>query len=546
MATGLAPEAGQSLAEVDMTDPAARESEERDERDVSAVPLTIGVPRESLVGENRVSATPNTVAQLMKLGYSVEVQAGAGDAASFTDTQYEEAGARIVENAWSADLVLSVNPPTDEEIEALRPGATLITFLYPRQSPELVEKLTKRGVNALSMDMVPRISRAQSLDALSSMANISGYRAIVEASYSFGRFFTGQVTAAGKVPPAKVLVIGTGVAGLAAIGAANNMGAIVRATDVRPETAEQVVSMGAEFLHVKGVEQQVSSDGYAKEAGEDYQRRAAELYAEQAKDVDIIVTTAAIPGRPSPRLITADMVATMKPGSVIVDLAAAGGGNCEITRPGEKYTTVNGVTIIGYTDFPSRLPGQSSQLYGTNLVNALKLMTPEKDGHLILDFEDEVVRSMTVCRDGQTTFPPPPIEVSVAPAAVAAAPVAVAQPKEPRPWWHSFLWVALGSLALIGLLTMAPAAFLELAGVFVVAIVVGYYVVWNVTSALHTPLMSVTNAISGIIVVGGITQLTSDNMTVKIIATIAVLIASINVFGGFVVTQRMLKMFRKA
>ncbi|MDX5317761.1 MAG: Re/Si-specific NAD(P)(+) transhydrogenase subunit alpha, partial [Actinomycetes bacterium] len=382
------------------------------------------------------------------------------------------------------------------------------------------------------------------------MANISGYRAVVEASYAFGRFFTGQVTAAGKVPPAKVFVAGTGVAGLAAIGAANNMGAIVRATDVRPETAEQVESMGAEFLHVKGAEHEVSTDGYAKEVGEDYQRRAAELYAEQAEDCDIIITTAAIPGRPSPRLITAEMVATMRPGSVIVDLAAAGGGNCELTRPGEKYVTGNGVTIIGYTDFASRLPGQSSQLYGTNLVNALKLMTPEKDGQLVLDFEDEIVRSMTVCRDGETTFPPPPIEVSAAPAAATAAAVpastAVAEKKAPRPWWHSFIVVSVLALALIPLLTMAPASFVELVAIFVIAVVVGYYVVWNVTAALHTPLMSITNAISGIIVVGGITQLPSDNMTIKVIAAIAVLIASINVFGGFLVTRRMLVMFRKA
>jgi NAD(P) transhydrogenase subunit alpha len=546
MTTGLARETGQPLDSVETVEPAASEVQEGTGR--TPVPMTIGIPRESSPGENRVAATPKTVAALKKLGYDVVVERDAGIRASFPDEAFEEAGATIVDDTWRADLVLAVNEPADAEIASLRPGATLITFLRPRQNPELVEKLTARGVNALSMDMVPRISRAQSLDALSSMANISGYRAVVEASYAFGRFFTGQVTAAGKVPPAKVLVAGTGVAGLAAIGAANNMGAIVRATDVRPETAEQVESMGAEFLHVKGVEHAVSTDGYAKEVGEDYQRRAAELYAEQAKDCDIIITTAAIPGRPSPRLVTAEMVATMRPGSVIVDLAAAGGGNCELTRPGEKYTTENGVTIIGYTDFASRLPGQSSQLYGTNLVNALKLMTPEKDGQLVLDFEDEIVRSMTVCRDGETTFPPPPIEVSAAPAATttAAAPAAVAEKKAPRPWWHSFIVVSLLALALIPLLTMAPASFVELVAIFVIAVVVGYYVVWNVTAALHTPLMSITNAISGIIVVGGITQLPSDNMTIKVIAAIAVLIASINVFGGFLVTRRMLVMFRKA
>ncbi len=544
MTTGLARETGQPLDGEVTADPVPREGQESTGEQLT--PMTIGIPRESVAGENRVAGTPNTVTLLRKLGYEVVVEHDAGRRASLPDEAYEEAGAHVVDNAWAADIVLALNRPTDAEIGKLRPGATLVTFLYPRQNADLVEKLRARGVTALSMDMVPRISRAQSMDALSSMANITGYRAVVEASYAFGRFFTGQVTAAGKVPPAKVLVAGTGVAGLAAIGAANNMGAIVRATDIRPETAEQVESMGAEFLHVKGVEQQVSKDGYAKEASEDYQRRAAELYAEQARDVDIIITTAAIPGRTAPLLVTAEMVASMKPGSVIVDLAAYSGGNCELTRAGEKYETENGVTIIGYTDFASRLPGQSSQLYGTNLVNALKLMTPEKDGQLVLDFDDEIVRSMTVTRDGETTFPPPPIEVSAAPAATTAAPAAVAPPKEPRPWWHSFVAVAIGSIALIGLLAMAPASFLELTAVFVVAIVVGYYVVWNVTSALHTPLMSVTNAISGIIVVGGITQLTSDNLTIRIIATIAVLIASINVFGGFTVTQRMLTMFRKA
>lgn len=544
MTTGLARETGQPLDGEVTADPVPREGQESTGEQLT--PMTIGIPRESVAGENRVAGTPNTVTLLRKLGYEVVVEHDAGRRASLPDEAYEEADAHVVDNAWAADIVLALNRPTDAEIGKLRPGATLVTFLYPRQNADLVEKLRARGVTALSMDMVPRISRAQSMDALSSMANITGYRAVVEASYAFGRFFTGQVTAAGKVPPAKVLVAGTGVAGLAAIGAANNMGAIVRATDIRPETAEQVESMGAEFLHVKGVEQQVSKDGYAKEASEDYQRRAAELYAEQARDVDIIITTAAIPGRTAPLLVTAEMVASMKPGSVIVDLAAYSGGNCELTRAGEKYETENGVTIIGYTDFASRLPGQSSQLYGTNLVNALKLMTPEKDGQLVLDFDDEIVRSMTVTRDGETTFPPPPIEVSAAPAATTAAPAAVAPPKEPRPWWHSFVAVAIGSIALIGLLAMAPASFLELTAVFVVAIVVGYYVVWNVTSALHTPLMSVTNAISGIIVVGGITQLTSDNLTIRIIATIAVLIASINVFGGFTVTQRMLTMFRKA
>ena len=512
--------------------------------------MKIGVPQEALPGENRVSATPRTVAQLRELGYDVVVEHGAGDRSSAPDHAFVDAGATLgdASEVWASDIVLAVNDPSDAQISLMRPGAVLIAFLAPRQKPELTDRLAAQGVTAMSMDMVPRTSRAQALDALSSMANISGYRAVVEAAGSFGRFFTGQVTAAGKVPPAKVLVAGTGVAGLAAIGAAGAMGAIVRATDVRPETAEQVESMGATFMHVKGASQGVSTDGYAKEASADYAERAAELYAEQARDVDIIITTAAIPGRPSPRLITTDMVASMRPGSVIVDLAAAGGGNCELTRPGEKYTTENGVTIIGFTDLPSRLPGQSSQLYGTNLVNALKLMTPAKDGNLVIDFDDEVVRTMTTVRDGEVTFPPPPIQVSAAPAAQAAA-VAVAAPvpvKVARPWWHSFAMVATGSVVLIGLLTIAPRSFVQLFGIFALAVVVGYYVVWNVTHALHTPLMSVTNAVSGIIVVGAMTQLASDSLLVKSIAFIAVLIASVNVFGGFTVTQRMLAMFRKA
>lgn len=518
--------------------------------------MRIGVPRESRPGENRAAATPRTVQELLKLGYEVVVEQGAGIRSAATDEAFEQAGASIVDawGAWGSDLVLAVNEPDEQQLQMMHPGAVLIAFLHPRQSPELTERLAQQGITAMSMDMVPRTSRAQALDALSSMANISGYRAVVEASYAFGRFFTGQVTAAGKVPPAKVFVAGTGVAGLAAIGAANSMGAIVRATDVRPETAEQVESMGATFLHVKGAGQEVSSDGYAKEASADQAARAAELYAEQATDCDIFITTAAIPGRPSPKLITREMVQGMKDGSVIVDLAALGGGNCELTRPGEAYITDNGVTIIGWTDLASRLPGQSSQLYGQNLVNALKLMTPEKDGQLVVDFDDEVVRTMTVTLNGQVTFPPPPIQVSAAPAAAVPAtggataaqlPVEK-QAKDPGPWWRPVVTTGIGAVALIALLTVAPRSFVALFGVFALAVVVGYYVVWNVTHALHTPLMSVTNAISGIIVVGGMTQLASDNWAVKIIAFVAVLIASINIFGGFTVTHRMLQMFRKA
>ncbi|MGI5952665.1 MAG: Re/Si-specific NAD(P)(+) transhydrogenase subunit alpha [Brooklawnia sp.] len=515
--------------------------------------MQIGIPRESLPGENRVAATPTTVAQLAKLGYSVLIESRAGVRASFPDAAYAEVGAQVgtAADAWASPIVLAVNEPSVDELEMMRQGSVLITFLHPRQNEALVEALAKQGVTGMAMDMVPRISRAQSMDALSSMANISGYRAIVEASYEFGRTFGGQVTAAGKVAPAKIFVIGTGVAGLAAIGAANSRGAEVFATDVRPETAEQVESMGATFLKVRAAEadQGVSSDGYAKETSDDYNVRAAELYMAQAKKVDIIVTTAAIPGRPSPKLITAEMVAAMKPGSVVIDLAALGGGNCELTVPGEKVVTDNGVTIIGYTDLPSRLPGLASQLYATNLVNLLKLATPGNDGEIVVDFEDEVLRTMTVAKDGEITFPPPAIQVSAAPAAQPDKEVVpsgvVEPPKEPKPWWVLFAIVAATALGAIALLTFAPSSFVSLVGVFALALVVGYYVVWNVTSALHTPLMSVTNAVSGIILVGAISQIGNDNWAIKIIATVAVLIASINVFGGFLVTDRMLKMFRK-
>ena len=515
--------------------------------------MIIGIPRESLPGENRVAATPTTVPALLKLGYEVVVESGAGEHAAQPDRAYEAAGARIVEpgEAWKADLVLAVNEPSDDQIALMRAGAVLVTFLHPRQDLALTEKLAAAGVTGLSMDMVPRISRAQSMDALSSMANISGYRAVVEAAFAYGRTFGGQVTAAGKVPPAKVFVIGTGVAGLAALGAANSMGAEVYATDVRPETAEQVQSMGATFLHVRtgDSDQGVSSDGYAKETSDDYNVRAAELYLEQAGKDDVIITTAAIPGKPSPKLITAEMVAAMKPGSVIVDLAALGGGNCELTHPGESYVTDNGVTIIGYTDLPSRLPGQASQLYGTNLVNLLKLATPEKNGELVLNFDDEVIRTMTVCHEGQVAFPPPPVQVAAAPKSVAKAETASAPAtpaKKPRPWPQTFGIVAVLSIALIALLTFSPMEFVALFGTFAIAVVVGYYVVWNVTHALHTPLMSVTNAISGIIIVGAITQLGSESWGIRIVAALTVLIASVNIFGGFTVTQRMLKMFRKA
>lgn len=509
--------------------------------------MRIGVPKESRPGETRVAATPKTVSQMVGLGYEVVVEAGAGARASFSDTAYQEVGAAVAgpEEVWPSDVILKVNAPSDEEISRLRPGAILASLLAPALSPHLVERLTTQGVTALAMDAVPRISRAQSLDVLSSMANIGGYRAVVEAAHEFGSFFTGQVTAAGKVPPAKVLIVGAGVAGLAAIGTANSLGAIVRAFDARAEVGEQVESMGAEFLRIDVEDEGPSATGYAKEMGEDFNRKAAELYAEQAKDVDIIITTALIPGRPAPRLITADMVASMKPGSVIVDMAAANGGNVEGTRPDELVLTDNQVRIIGYTDLPGRLPTQASQLYGTNVVNLLKLLTPGKDGKAVVDFEDVVQRGMTVCRDGESTWPPPPVQVSAAPA--AAAPAALVVRPEPKPRDPRRTYAAMGLAAVVFAVVAAssPAAFLGHFTVFALAVIVGFYVISNVAHALHTPLMSETNAISGIILVGALLQVGSEDPVVRTLAFVATVIASINIFGGFAVTNRMLQMFRK-
>ncbi len=510
--------------------------------------MLIGVPRESSPGETRVAATPASVAQLKKLGYDVVVQCGAGELASFSDEAFLAAGAAIgsESDAWQADVVFKVNGPSLDEVGLLRDGGTLVSLLSPALNPDLVDALATRPVTVLAMDAVPRISRAQSLDVLSSMANIAGYRAVVEAAHVFGRFFTGQVTAAGKVPPAKVLVAGAGVAGLAAIGAAGSLGAIVRATDPRPEVSDQVRSLGGEYLAVESAEAQVSATGYAKEMSDDYNARAAALYAEQCKDVDIIITTALIPGRPAPRLITADMVASMKSGSVIVDMAAAQGGNVEGSRPGELVHTPNGVTIIGYTDLVGRLPTQASQLYGQNLVNLMKLLTPNKDGELVLDFDDVVQRSMTVVRNGAKTWPPPPVQVSAAPVpAVGAAAAPAKIEKAPPPPSRKFWLVGIGSALLFVIAAFSPLVLIEHFFVFALAIVIGFYVIGNVHHALHTPLMSVTNAISGIIVVGALLQIGHGDAVVTVLAFVAILVASINIFGGFTVTRRMLGMFTR-
>lgn len=511
--------------------------------------MRIGVPKESLSGENRVAATPNSVKQLIKLGFDVAIESGAGEKASYTDGAYREAGAEIVSSdvAWSSDIVYKLNPPSEEEEQLLKDGTTLVSFLYPAQNPDRVERLSKKNINVLAMDMVPRISRAQSLDALSSMANIGGYRAVVEAAHEFGRFFTGQITAAGKVPPAKVLVIGAGVAGLAAIGTAKSLGAIVRAFDTRLEVAEQIESMGGEFLKLDFAEEQdgSTSGGYAKVMSDEFIKAEMELFAAQAKEVDIIVTTALIPGKPAPKLITKEMVDSMKAGSVIVDMAASAGGNCEYTVPGELFTTDSGVKVIGYTDLPGRLPTQSSDMYATNLVNLAKLWCKEKDGNIDIDFEDVILRNMSVIHKGEVTFPPPPISVSAAPAAGAAqaAPVKVEPKKKSNAW--KYITAAIGLVAMVFIGLYSPPEFLAHLTVFVLAIVVGYYVVWNVTHALHTPLMSETNAISGIIVVGALLQITNEINIISILAFIGILIASINLFGGFTVTHRMLKMFSK-
>ena len=513
--------------------------------------MKIGVPRETHPGERRVATTPEVAGQLQKLGYDVVVQKDAGAAASFSDEAYKEAGCSIAGSAadiWSgSDIVLMVRPPESERAGGLKDSQTLISFLYPGQNPELLEQLTKSGGTALAMDSVPRISRAQKMDALSSMANIAGYRAVVEAAQHFGRFFTGQITAAGKVPPAKVMVIGAGVAGLAAIGAAKSMGAIVRAFDTRPEVKEQVESMDAEFLMLdfEDDEDGAGEGGYAKVMSDEFIKAEMALFAEQAKDVDIIITTALIPGKPAPKLITADMVESMKDGSVIVDLAAEQGGNCELTEPGEVVVR-NGVSIIGYTDLPSRLAAQSSQLYGTNLRHLLTDMTPEKDGNLVLDLEDEVVRGATVCTGGETLWPPPAPKISAAPAAKAEpAPAPEAREEKKPNVMGAVIGMVVAGLALLGLGAVAPPSFMAHFTVFVLACFVGYMVIWNVTAALHTPLMSVTNAISSIIVIGALLQISSDVPLIKWIAVGTVLITSVNIFGGFAVTRRMLEMFRK-
>lgn len=511
--------------------------------------MLIGIPREPNPEQTLVAGTPDSVKKLIKLGYDVVVESGAGEKASYFDDAYEEAGAKIVgrEEAWGADIVVCLDTPPDAELALIKRGATLIARMNPGANKDIIGKFEEMGITALAMDMVPRLSRSQSLDVRSSMANVGGYRAVIEAANVFGRLFTGQVTAAGKMPPARVYVIGVGVAGLAAIGTANSMGAEVSATDVRAEVADQVESLGATFVEIPV--KQESSDGYAKALDEDEQTRVLKVYEEQAAKNDIVITTAQVPGRPAPLLLTEQAVAGMKPGSVIVDMGASPlGGNCALSKPGEVVVTDNGVTIIGYTDLPGRLPGQASQLYGQNIVNFFKLATPGKDGELVLDEDDEVIRGITVTLDGVGMWPPPAVSVSAAPKKEEAAPAVAAPAEEPKKksafakWWWKVAAVLLGAIVVM----LAPPSMTSHFVVLELAIVVGFYVIGGVSHTLHTPLMSVTNAISGIIIVGAILLISSANIVVTILAFIAMAVASINIFGGFLVTHRMLKMFERS
>ena len=522
------------------------------------MPQLIGVPRETAAGEKRVATVPEVVEKLVKLGFRVAVQSGAGAAANFADETYRAAGADIVEDVWAmADIIFKVRAPSIAELERMRPGTTLVSFLWPAQNRELMEALAARGATALAMDSVPRISRAQKLDALSSMANIAGYRAVIEAAHAFGRFFAGQITAAGKVPPAKVFIIGAGVAGLAAIGAASGLGAIVLANDTRPEVADQIKSLGGEFVPVDYVEEGSGVGGYAKVMSEGFQKAQTAVFARMAKEVDVIITTALIPGKPAPRLISAEMVRSMRPGSVIVDLAAEQGGNCELTEPGQAVVK-HGVTIIGYTDLPSRLAKQSSTLYATNLLRLTEELCKAKDGRIVVNMDDEVIRGTTVVKDGSITWPPPAPKLSAAPPA-KAPPAKVPAPKAhgeaaPPASGRATAIVFLIAAALFWFIgAYAPAAFIGHFTVFVLACFVGYMVIWNVTPALHTPLMSVTNAISSIIAIGALVQVAPPIGEVAgrptgwiiALAVVSIALVAINMFGGFAVTQRMLQMFRK-
>jgi NAD(P) transhydrogenase subunit alpha len=530
----------------------------------AGAPLLIGVPKETAPGEKRVATVPDVVAKLVKLGFAVAVESGAGDAANFADDTYRAAGAEVVPDAaqlWSrADIVFKVRPPTPAEVRLLREGATLIGFVWPAQNPELMQQLAARRATVLAIDSLPRqLSRAQKMDALTSMAGVSGYRAVIEAANAFGRFFNGQVTAAGKIPPARIFIAGAGVAGLAAIGTAASLGAVVRANDTRAEVADQVVSLGGQFVKVDYEEEGSGGGGYAKVMSEGFQQAQREMYAREARDADIIITTALIPGKPAPKLITAEMVRSMKPGSVIVDMAAEQGGNCELTEPGQAVVK-HGVTIVGYTDLVSRLAKQSSTLYSNNLLRLAEELCKAKDGRIDVNMEDDAIRGLTVIKAGNITWPPPPPKIpATAPKAPGAA--AAVAPKghghgAGEPMSAKSLAIVFGVGALLFLLVglYAPLTFLSHFTVFVLACFVGYMVIWNVTPSLHTPLMSVTNAISSIIAIGALIQVAPpltgpaadrSGQLILGLAVFALALTAVNMFGGFAVTRRMLAMFRK-
>ncbi len=523
--------------------------------------MKIGAPKEVVAGEARVALTPESAVQLQKLGFDCLVETGAGMAAGFSDAAYAAAGVRVVDTAealWrEADVVVKVRGPEEDEARRLREGQTLISFFWPAQNPELLELCRSRGARVLAMDMVPRISRAQKMDALSSMANIAGYRAVIEAGNHFGRFFTGQITAAGKVPPARVLVVGAGVAGLAAIGTATSLGAITYAFDVRPEVAEQIESMGAEFVFLEFEEAQdgAATGGYAAPSSPEFREKQLARFREMAPEIDIVITTALIPGRDAPRLWLEDMVLAMKTGSVVVDLAAEKGGNCELTVADEKVVSENGVTIIGYTDFPSRMAAQSSTLYANNIRHMLSDLTPGRDGQVVHDMEDDVIRGSTVAFDGEITYPPPPPKVAAIAAAKPREKPKELTPEEKRAREreafrkqsrNQITLLASGGALMLLLGQVAPPSFMAHFMVFALACFVGYQVIWNVSHSLHTPLMAVTNAISSIIVLGAILQIGSGNQIVVALAAISVLMATINIVGGFMVTRRMLAMFQKS
>ncbi|WP_103333170.1 Re/Si-specific NAD(P)(+) transhydrogenase subunit alpha [Pseudotabrizicola formosa] len=525
--------------------------------------MKIGAPKEIFEGENRVAMTPESALQLIKLGHACVIESGAGAKAGFSDAAYEKAGVEVVASAQAlydaADVVVKVRGPEAEEAKLLRSGQTLISFFWPAQNPDLLAQVAAQGATVVAMDMVPRISRAQKMDALSSMANIAGYRAVIEAGNNFGRFFTGQVTAAGKVPPAKVLVVGAGVAGLAAIGTATSLGAIVNAFDVRPEVAEQIESMGASFVFLEFDASELpdgaATGGYAAPSSPAFAAKQLAKFRELAPDMDIVITTALIPGRPAPKLWTADMVQMMKPGSVIIDLAAERGGNCDLTVPDEKIVTDNGVTIVGYTDFPSRMAAQSSTLYSNNIRHMLADLTPKKDGVIAHNMEDDVIRGATVTHQGAVTYPPPPPKVAAIAAAKPKPKAVELTPAEKRAQEIAAFktqtrnqvgLLAIGAVLLLALGLVAPASFMQHFIVFVLAVFVGFQVIWNVSHSLHTPLMAITNAISSIIILGALMQIGSGSFLVILLAALSVFMAGINIFGGFLVTRRMLAMFQKS